>query len=180
MAALDQPQVLVVMGVSGTGKSTVAGILAGRLSWDLQEGDDLHPAANVAKMHAGHPLNDDDRWPWLDKIAAWITYHLESGLPGIVTCSALKRSYRDKLRAPGVVFVHLSGTREMIFERISKRQDHFMPTSLLDSQLATLEELGPDESGVVIDLGQRPQQEAQSVLDALGLTAPGAATPDKD
>jgi gluconokinase len=165
----DSPQVLVVMGVSGTGKSTVAGLLAGWLGWDLEEGDDLHPAANVAKMHAGQPLDDDDRWPWLDRIAAWISNHLEDGNPGVITCSALKRSYRDRLRAPGVVFVHISGTREEIYERISKRQDHFMPPSLLDSQLATLEPLGEDESGVVIDLGQRPQEEAQAVIDALGL-----------
>jgi gluconokinase len=165
----DNPQVLVVMGVSGTGKSTVAGLLAGWLGWDLEEGDDLHPAANVAKMHAGQPLDDDDRWPWLDRIAAWISDHLEDGNPGVITCSALKRSYRDRLRAPGVVFVHISGTREEIYERISKRQDHFMPPSLLDSQLATLEPLGEDESGVMIDLGQRPQEEAQAVIDALGL-----------
>ena len=169
MTLSDNPQVLVVMGVSGTGKSTVAGLLAGWLGWDLEEGDDLHPAANVAKMHAGQPLDDDDRWPWLDRIAAWISDHLKDGNPGVITCSALKRSYRDRLRAPGVVFVHISGTREEIYQRISKRQDHFMPPSLLDSQLATLEPLGEDESGVVIDLGQRPQEEAQAVIDALGL-----------
>jgi gluconokinase len=97
--------VLVLMGVSGSGKSTVAGLLAGRLSWDLEEGDDLHPAANVAKMAAGHPLTDEDRRPWLDRVAAWIRHRAEAGRPGIITCSALKRSYRDRLRAPGVVFV---------------------------------------------------------------------------
>jgi len=92
--------ILVVMGVAGTGKSTVAGMLAGRLNWALEEGDDLHPAANVAKMSAGIPLNDEDRWPWLDAIAAWINNQTIRGEPGIVTCSALKRSYRDRLRGP--------------------------------------------------------------------------------
>jgi gluconokinase len=164
----ENPQVLVVMGVSGTGKSTVARLLAGRLGWELEEGDDLHPAANVAKMQAGQPLDDDDRWPWLDRIAAWITDHLQGGNPGVITCSALKRVYRDKLRAPGVVFVHLDGTREEIFELISNRRGHFMPPSLLDSQLSTLEPLGDDESGIVVHLGQRPEEEAQAVIDALG------------
>jgi gluconokinase len=92
--------ILIVMGVAGTGKSTLAGLLAERLNWELQEGDDLHPPANVAKMSAGIPLDDDDRWPWLDAIAAWIKVKTKSGEPGIVTCSALKKSYRDRLRAP--------------------------------------------------------------------------------
>ncbi len=103
-----QLPVLVVMGVSGSGKSTVAGILAGQLGWDLVEGDDLHPAANVAKMSAGIPLADEDRWPWLDRVAAWIRNHTATGVPGIITCSALKRSYRDKLSGDNVVFVHLT------------------------------------------------------------------------
>src|SRR6476620_6470349 len=135
---IDTPIVLVVMGVSGSGKSTVAAILAGQLGWDLEEGDDLHPAANVAKMASGQPLTDEDRWPWLDKIAAWIQLHTESGTPGVITCSALKRVYRDRLRGPGVAFVHLDGSREVIGARLSKRLDHFMPSTLLDSQLATL------------------------------------------
>jgi gluconokinase len=161
--------VLVVMGVTGTGKSTVAGLLARRLGWDLEEGDDLHPEANVAKMRAGQPLVDADRWPWLDRVGAWIRAHTRSGTPGIITCSSLKRSYRDRLRGPGVVFVHLAGTREAIQARLDGRKNHFMPSSLLDSQLQTLEPLGPDERGLVVPLGGRPEDEAQRVLDQLHL-----------
>ena len=108
------PPVLVVMGVSGTGKSTVAGLLAGHLGWPMEEGDDLHPEANVDKMEQGVPLTDDDRWPWLDRIGEWIDEQGRRGEPGIITCSALKRSYRDRLRRPNVVFVHLAGTRDTI------------------------------------------------------------------
>jgi len=121
-----QQPVLVVMGVSGSGKSTVAGILAGQLGWDLEEGDDLHPAANVAKMDSGQPLTDDDRWPWLDTVAAWITDHTTAGIPGIITCSALKRGYRDRMRGPNVVFVHLAGSKDQIGRRLAARSDHFM------------------------------------------------------
>ncbi len=167
--AENPPIVLVVMGVSGTGKSTVAGMLAGRLGWDLEEGDDLHPAANVAKMASGQPLTDEDRWPWLDKIAAWIQLHTESATPGIVTCSALKKVYRDRLRAPGVAFVHLDGSRQVIGERLSKRLDHFMPSSLLDSQLATLEPLSADEVGVVVPLGRKPKDEVKEIMTRLHL-----------
>ena len=167
----DEIVVLVVMGVTGTGKSTVAGLLAGALGWDLAEGDDLHPAANVAKMHAGTPLTDEDRWPWLDRVADWISVHTASGTPGIITCSALKRSYRDRLRGPGVVFVHLDAPREVIAARLNARLDHFMPPALLDSQLATLEPLQPDERGVVVPLGGRPRDEARRALDAVGLGA---------
>src|ERR1700761_1029847 len=103
--AIAEPVVLVLMGVSGSGKSTVAALLAGRLGWDFEEGDDLHPPENVAKMHAGHPLNDEDRKPWLAKVAGWITEHTDAGRPGIITCSALKRRYRDVLRGEPVVFV---------------------------------------------------------------------------
>jgi gluconokinase len=161
--------VLVVMGVTGTGKSTVAGMLAGRLGWDLEEGDDLHPEANVAKMRAGRPLTDEDRWPWLDRVGAWIRAHTQSGTPGIITCSSLKRSYRDRLRGPGVVFVHLAGTRDEIQARLDRRLHHFMPASLLESQLQTLEPLAPDERGVVVPLGGRPEDEVRRVLDALHL-----------
>ncbi|WP_375424136.1 gluconokinase [uncultured Friedmanniella sp.] len=162
--------VLVVMGVTGTGKSTVAGLLAGTLGWDLEEGDDLHPEANVAKMHEGTPLTDADRWPWLDRVAAWISVHTASGTPGIITCSSLKRAYRDRLRGPGVVFVHLDGSRDVIAARLNARLNHFMPAALLDSQLATLERLQPDERGVVVPLGGRPREEARRALDLLGLT----------
>jgi len=163
------PIVLVIMGVAGTGKSTVAGMLAGRLGWDLQEGDDLHPASNVAKMASGQPLTDEDRWPWLAKIAAWIQAHVDSGTPGIVTCSALRRVYRDRLRAPGVAFVHLSGSFEQLSALLSSRRGHFMPVSLLESQLETLEPLEPDENGIVVQLGQLPQEEADEIVERLGL-----------
>ncbi|KQU56483.1 carbohydrate kinase [Rhodococcus sp. Leaf278] len=161
--------VLVVMGVSGSGKSTVAGILAGALKWDLQEGDDLHPDANVAKMASGQPLTDEDRWPWLDVIAAWITDHTTTGRSGIVTCSALKRSYRDVLSAASregaeVIFVHLAGTKDRISGRLNARMDHFMPSSLLDTQIATLEPLGEDENAIVVDIGPPPTKIAERVL----------------
>lgn len=168
-AAAQPPIVLVVMGVSGTGKSTVAGLLAGQLGWELEEGDDLHPEANVTKMASGQPLTDEDRWPWLDKVAAWIRAHVQAGRPGIVTCSALRRAYRDRLRGPGVTFVQLEGSKEIIAARMAKRLDHFMPTSLLDSQLATLEPLGADEEAIVVSLGQGPQEEVAEVIDRLGL-----------
>ena len=164
------PPVLVVMGVSGTGKSTVAALLAGHLGWPLQEGDDLHPEANVDKMEQGVPLTDDDRWPWLDRVGGWIDEQVRRGEPGIITCSALKRAYRDRLRRPNVVFVYLAGTREAITRRMAARAGHFMPLSLLDSQLATLEAPGSDEQVITVDLGGTPQEEVAVVLHELGKT----------
>lgn len=165
------PVVLVVMGVSGCGKSTVAGLLAGRLGWPFEEGDDLHPQANKDKMAAGHPLDDEDRWPWLDKIADWVDERLDAGESGLVTCSALKRSYRDVLnrRGTGVVFVYLAGSQETIAARLRARQGHFMPTSLLDSQFADLEEPSADEPEVRVDAGPPARVIAQNVIDGLGL-----------
>jgi gluconokinase len=168
---VKQQPVLVIMGVSGSGKSTVAGILAGQLGWDLEEGDDLHPAANVAKMAAGRPLDDSDRWPWLDKVASWITDHAVAGLPGIITCSALKRSYRDRMRGANVVFVHLAGSKDQIGGRLAARLDHYMPANLLESQIATLEPPGPDENVLVVDVGRKPAEEAAEIIRRLGLTA---------
>jgi len=164
-----QQPVLVIMGVSGSGKSTVAAILAGQLGWDLEEGDDLHPAGNVAKMTSGQPLTDDDRWPWLDKVAAWITDHTAAGIPGIITCSALKRIYRDRLRGPNVVFVHLAGSTDQIGQRLAARTDHFMPTTLLDTQLSTLEPPGPDENTLAVDVGRRPAEVAAEIIRLLNL-----------
>ncbi|WP_424809740.1 gluconokinase [Rhodococcus sp. 27YEA15] len=152
------------MGVSGSGKSTVGGMLAGAMGWDLQEGDDLHPQSNIDKMAAGHPLDDDDRWPWLEKIAHWIREHTDAGRPGIVTCSALKRSYRDVLRGEHVVFVHLAGSRDQIGQRLTARLDHYMPASLLDSQISTLETLEPDEQSIVVDVGGSPAAIAEIIL----------------
>ena len=167
------PLVLVFMGVSGCGKSTVAALLAGRLGWPFEEGDALHPQANVDKMRAGEPLTDGDRLPWLEHVADWIDARLDAGENGIITCSALKRSYRDLLdrRHRGVVFVYLAGDRETILERITTRGGHFMPPSLLDSQFATLEEPGPDEPAIRVDVGPPPQEVAQAVVDELGLGA---------
>lgn len=170
-ASVAQPVALVVMGVSGCGKSTVAGLLAGRLDWPFEEGDDLHPKANKDKMANGHPLTDEDRRPWLEKVASWVEERLDAGENGLITCSALKRSYRDVInrRGSGVVFVYLAGSRETIGARLAARQGHYMPASLLDSQFADLEEPGPDEPEVRVDAGPPPRVIAQRVLDALGL-----------
>ncbi len=160
---------LVVMGVSGTGKSTVAKALQERLGWLFAEGDDLHPASNVAKMAAGIPLEDADRWPWLDAISAWTGEQAAAGQSTIVTCSALRRVYRDRLRAAatGTVFVHLAGSPELLAERMAGRKGHFMPTSLLASQLATLEPLQADERGIVVDVAGTVDAMVQQVLDFL-------------
>jgi gluconokinase len=167
------PPVLVIMGVAGTGKSTIAALLAGRLGWPFLEGDALHPDANVAKMAAGTPLDDDDRWPWLERIAAWIDDRHAEGEPGIVTCSALRHRYRDVLRRENVVFVHLSGDRDVIFDRLTRRQGHFMPPALFDSQLATLEQLQDDEHGLIVDVSLSPEEQAAEVIGRLRL-APNA------
>ncbi|MGC0341987.1 gluconokinase [Streptomyces sp. SLBN-8D4] len=155
---MSTPKVVVVMGVAGTGKTTIGPLLAARLGVPYAEGDDFHPPANIAKMSAGTALTDDDRWPWLDAIGSWA--HGRAGLGGVVSCSALKRSYRDRLRgeAPGVVFVHLAGDRSLIEDRMSHRQGHFMPTALLDSQFATLQPLQEDEAGVVVDVSGGPEE----------------------
>jgi gluconokinase/shikimate kinase len=163
--------VLVIMGVSGCGKSTVAGLLAGRLGWDLAEGDDMHPAANIAKMSAGEPLDDADRWPWLARVAEWIHTRTAGGRPGVVTCSALKRSYRDVLRGDSVVFVYLAGSRELIARRLAARHGHFMPAALLDSQFATLEPPGQDEQAITVDITGSPASEAMRILRTLDLHA---------
>ena len=146
--------VVVVMGVSGSGKSTVGAALAQRLGVPFEDADDLHPRANIAKMSAGRPLDDEDRRPWLEIIGEWLAVHSDGG--GVMSCSALKRTYRDQLRwhAPDVVFVHLEGSHAVITDRQASRPGHFMPASLLASQFATLEPLQPDERGVVIDVDQ--------------------------
>jgi gluconokinase len=172
--------VLVLMGVSGSGKSTVAGILAGQLGWDLAEGDDLHPPANVAKMAAGHPLDDEDRWPWLDKVAAWIRQHTAAGRPGIITCSALTKSYRDVLRGDQVVFVCLAGPREQIATRMAARHGHFMPVAMLDSQLETLEPPTPEERAITIDITGSATEEAEKIIERLGLVGRSGSTESKE
>ncbi|MFJ1872668.1 gluconokinase [Streptomyces chartreusis] len=164
---MSTPHVVVVMGVAGTGKTTIGPLLAARLGVPYAEGDDFHPQANIAKMSAGVPLDDDDRWPWLDAIGTWA--HERAGLGGVVSCSALKRSYRDRLRAeaPGVVFVHLSGDRALIEDRMAHRQGHFMPTALLDSQFATLQPLQADEAGVAVDVAGSPAEITRRAVEAL-------------
>ncbi|MFE7594105.1 gluconokinase [Kitasatospora sp. NPDC057512] len=154
------PLTIVVMGVSGVGKTTLARLLADRLALPFAEADDFHPAANIAKMSAGIPLDDEDRAPWLRAIGAWLKDRTEAGTGGVVTCSALKHRYRDILRAdaPGAFFLHLSGGHELVEDRLSHRTGHFMPTSLLDSQYATLEPLGADERGAALDVGPSPEE----------------------
>jgi gluconokinase len=144
---------IVVMGVSGSGKSTVGAALAQRLRVPFADADDFHPPGNIAKMTAGQPLDDDDRHPWLEAIGEWLDHHYEGG---VMSCSALKRTYRDQLRhhCPDVEFLHLSGTPEVIGRRQASRPGHFMPASLLASQFATLEPLEPDERGIAIDVDQ--------------------------
>ncbi|MFE0454237.1 gluconokinase [Streptomyces sp. NPDC058914] len=164
---MSTPHVVVVMGVAGTGKTTIGPLLAARLGVPYAEGDDFHPQANIAKMSAGTPLTDEDRWPWLDAIGTWAQER--AGLGGVVSCSALKRSYRDRLRAaaPDLVFVHLAGDRALIEDRMSHRQGHFMPTALLDSQFATLQPLQEDEAGVVVDVSGGPEEITRRATSAL-------------
>ncbi|NEB93367.1 gluconokinase [Streptomyces bauhiniae] len=174
-AVMRTPQVVVVMGVAGTGKTTIGPLLAARLGVPYAEGDDFHPQANIDKMSAGTPLDDADRWPWLDAIGRWA--HGRAGLGGVVSSSALKRSYRDRLRAeaPGVVFVHLTGSRELIESRMSQRQGHFMPTALLDSQFATLQPLQADEAGVAVDVSGSPEEITERAAEALAAFAAASA-----
>jgi gluconokinase len=143
--------IIVVMGVSGSGKTTIGQSLADAFGWDFQEGDALHPQTNIEKMSVGMPLNDEDRWPWLDRIAAWIRDEHAQHRQGVVSCSALKRSYRDRLRLADadVGFVYIQVSRRELERRMQQRQ-HFMPTSLLDSQLQTLEEPKPDEDALTV------------------------------
>ncbi|WP_319071866.1 gluconokinase [Streptomyces europaeiscabiei] len=155
------------MGVSASGKTTVGQLLAQRLGVPYAEADDFHPAANVAKMREGHPLDDEDRRPWLDEIARWLADHADSG--GVVSCSALKRRYRDRLASAArhVFFLHLDGSRELIAARITARQGHFMPPGLLDTQFADLEPLGNDEAGAAIPINGTPQETAALAHDAV-------------
>jgi gluconokinase len=171
MAAGENPGTtsIVVMGVSGSGKSTVAEGLVERLGWEFAEGDEFHPPVNVEKMRAGHPLDDEDRWPWLRSLADWIGEHERAGRSVVVTCSALKRSYRDLLRDghPSVWFAQVTADAELIRDRLQHRAGHYMPASLLDSQLATLEPLQDDEPGAPISGAGAPDAVVDSLLTAL-------------
>jgi gluconokinase len=169
---MSTPVFVVVMGVSGSGKTTLGQGIAEHLHWRFQEGDELHPAANVEKMSRGEPLRDEDRWPWLDAIARWLDARADAGESAVLTCSALRRTYRDRLRSaqPGVRFCHVLASAETIRERLERRRGHYMPASLLPSQLATLEALDEDEPGVtVLAEGDRARVLAEA-LRALGLS----------
>jgi len=167
--------IAVVMGVSGSGKSTVARALAQRLGWYYEEGDRLHPPANVAKMSAGHPLDDDDRTPWLSAIAARIDERRRRGEPAVITCSALRRRYREIVigRREGVSLVYLDGSRELIAGRLAGRHGHFMPAALLDSQFTALEPPGPDERPITVSIDQPPDRIVDCLVTAL---SPAEAT----
>lgn len=163
-------QVLVVMGVAASGKSTVGRILAERTGWPFLDADDLHSSESVARMAAGIPLTDADRRPWLDRVAAWIAARRAAGESGIVACSALKRAYRDRLREadPGLRLVYLRADREHIVDRLSRRAGHFFPPVLARAQFDDLEEPGPDEAAIIVPMGQTPGDEVDTVLAALG------------
>jgi ribose 5-phosphate isomerase A len=167
------PPILVVMGISGTGKSTIAQELVARLGWSFEEGDALHPEANVAKMHAGIPLTDADRQPWLEAVAAWIDGQRAKKQPGIITCSALKRSYRRIIIGdrPEVRLVYLRGGRDVVAEHLAERHGHFMPADLLQSQIDTLEEPTPDEDPLTVDVGQPADRVADEIIRLLGASA---------
>ncbi len=172
------PPILVIMGVSGSGKSTIAEELAARLGWAFEEGDTLHPEANVAKMHAGIPLTDADRTPWLEHVAAWIDGQRARKQPGIITCSALKRSYRQIIIGdrPEVRLVYLRGGRDLVAQHLAVRSGHFMPASLLQSQIHTLEEPDPSEDPLIVELGPLPDVIAEQIIRLLGTSATVAQT----
>jgi gluconokinase len=159
------------MGVSGSGKTTLARGIADHLHWEFLEGDELHPLANVEKMVAGTPLTDADRGPWLRAIGQWIDDRAAAGTSGVLTCSALRRSYRDLLRQgrPGVRFCHVTADPEVIGRRVGQRQGHYMPASLLPSQLAALEPLAADEPGITISAAGRPDEVVREALRRLRL-----------
>jgi len=165
------PCALVVMGVSGSGKSTVADRLAKRLAWTFEDGDRFHPASNVAKMHAGHPLTDEDRWPWLQAIAGEIDRVCAAGEHAVIACSALKRAYRDLLvhGRGDVRIVFLKGTQPLIADRLAQRKGHFMPPGLLDSQFKTLEPPDTSEDPVTVSIDASVEAIVDDIVRQLGL-----------
>jgi gluconokinase len=171
-AASAAPYALVVMGVSGSGKSAVAEQLASRIGWTFEDGDQFHPASNIAKMKAGHPLTDDDRWPWLRAIAAEIDRVCKAGEHVVIACSALKRAYRDILvhGRDDVRIVYLDGTQQLIAARLAKRKGHFMPPDLLPSQFRTLEPPGSDENPVTVSIDASIEAIVDDIVHQLGIT----------
>ncbi|MFN6268249.1 MAG: gluconokinase [Alphaproteobacteria bacterium] len=171
-----RPAAIIVLGVSGSGKSTIGALLAEALGWPFADADGFHPAANVAKMAAGQPLTDEDRWPWLDAIAAHIGASRQAAQPVVVACSALRRVYRERLRAghKDVIFLHLAGEAGLIGERQAARQGHFMPPSLMASQFATLEDPAAEADAVTVSVVASPQQVVEAALGELA--AAGAIT----
>jgi ribose 5-phosphate isomerase A len=167
------PPILVIMGVSGSGKSTIADELSARLGWPFEEGDSLHPESNIAKMHAGIPLTDADRLPWLERVAAWIDGQRAKKQPGIITCSALKRAYRQIIigNRPEVRLVYLRGGRDLIADHLAGRHGHFMPPELLRSQIDVLEEPDPSEDPLTVDVGASASQVADEIIRLLGTSA---------
>lgn len=173
-AVSTPPLVIVLMGVSGCGKSTTGAALARRLGWPFRDADSFHPPANIAKMTRGIPLTDEDRSPWLAAIAEWIDTRCAAGEHGIVSCSALKRAYRSRIvgAREGVRLVYLKGDMSLIRQRLQARKQHFMPTSLLESQFAALEEPGADEHPVVVCIALSPKRVVDSIIECLRLEAP--------
>ncbi|MEA2758982.1 MAG: gluconokinase [Methylobacteriaceae bacterium] len=172
--ALKNVAALVVMGVSGSGKTTIAALLAQELGWRFEDGDWFHPKANVEKMESGTPLTDADRQPWLEAIATWIDDLSAKGAHGVVACSALKRRYRDVLARAGhetVRFIYLKGDKALIAKRMTARHGHFMPPALLESQFATLEEPAPDEHPITVSVAGTPGEIVADILAALRSTA---------
>ena len=167
---LPDPSVVVVMGVSGCGKSTIAAMLAQRLHWIYEDGDWFHPKSNIEKMHAGEPLTDEDRWPWLHAIAAWIDATRRIGNHSVIACSALKRAYRDILigERRDVRVVYLKGDRELIARRLAARDGHFMPSALLDTQFAALEEPEADEHPILVSIVPHPREIVTNIVQGLG------------
>ncbi|MEV4656731.1 gluconokinase [Micromonospora sp. NPDC049301] len=173
------PRHVVVMGVSGAGKTTVARGISDAAGLTFAEADEFHSEANVARMRSGVPLDDAARWPWLRALADWMATRDAEGVSTVLACSALKRSYREVLRQgpPTVDFVHLDGTAEVIRERMARRAGHYMPASLLDSQLAILERFEPGESGLVLDVSLSPEELVSAAVDRLGLRTGATALP---
>ena len=163
----NEPMFILLMGVAGSGKSTIGAALAAQLNWPFRDADTFHPAANIAKMSRGEALTDSDRWPWLDAISTWIDHCRSRNVKAIVSCSALKRSYRDRLIKghTDVCLVYLKGDKALIQKRMAARADHFMPTGLLDSQFATLEAPGDNECPLVVSIDAQPGEICKTIIE---------------